>query len=339
MLEKPDLQDERLISSLLNEYALHISELTFLPLGADRHTAVYRAVSEDATPYFVKLRRGAFEETSVVLPKFLSDQGLAHIIAPLATQAATLWANLESFRLTLYPFIDGQSGYEVDLSDRQWRDLGGALRRLHETAPPPTLSSRIQRETYSEQWREAVKTLLEDLGDHNHPDPVTGELLAFLKARRNEILDLVGRAERLAFELNAQPPESVLCHSDIHAGNALVGRNSALYIIDWDTPLFAPKERDLMFIGAGLWGDWRTPQEEERLFYRGYGQTNVDPVALAYYRYERIVQDIAVFCERILSAEEGREDREQSLYYLRSNFRPHSTIAIACASDRIRREG
>src|SRR5262245_25509715 len=69
ILEKPDLQDEKLIACLQDAYGLHAEYITFLPLGADVNTAVYRAVADDTTAYFVKLRRGTFGEMSVALPK------------------------------------------------------------------------------------------------------------------------------------------------------------------------------------------------------------------------------------------------------------------------------
>ena len=75
MLEKPDLQDDKVIACLQVEYGLPVVQIAFLPLGADLNTAVYRAVADDKTPYFCKLRKGVFDETSVVLPKTLSDQG------------------------------------------------------------------------------------------------------------------------------------------------------------------------------------------------------------------------------------------------------------------------
>ena len=201
------------------------------------------------------------------------------------------------------------------------------------------LSRRIQQETYSPQWREIVKTFLERVEDDRFDDPVAVKLAAFLRAKRDEILDLVGRAERLAQALQARSPEFVLCHSDVHAGNILIDADDAFYIVDWDNPILAPKERDLMFIGGGQGFTGHTPQEEETLFYRGYGQTQIDPVALAYYRYERIVQDIAVYCEQIFLTNEGGEDREQSFQYLASNFLPNSTIEIAYKSDKTLREG
>ena len=124
MLEKPEIQDDKIIACLQAEYGLRAAAIAFLPLGADRNTAVYRVTAEDGAAYFLKLRGGVFDETSVALPKFLSDQGIPHIIAPLATVDGKLWANLDAFKVILYPFIAGHNGYEVDLSDRHWIEFG-----------------------------------------------------------------------------------------------------------------------------------------------------------------------------------------------------------------------
>lgn len=74
--------------------------------------------------------------------------------------------------------------------------------------------------------------------------------------------------------------------------------------------------------------------EEEALFYQGYGPTPLDPVALAYYRYERIIEDIAVECRLIFSGAGSDEDRARELRFLMSNFLPNHALAIAYQSDR-----
>lgn len=333
MLEPPALQEEKIRPSLQDEYGLRVVQATFLPLGADLNTAVYRIVTDDGMAYFLKLRSGVFDETSVALPRFLSDQGIEQVLAPLASKTGQLWSDLDPFTVILYPFVDGKDAYEVVLSDRQWGEFGSALKRIHTVEAPPELIRRIRRETFSPHWREIVKTFLLRAEKDVFDDLVAANCAALLKAKRNEILDLVRRAEWLARQLQTRTPEFILCHSDIHAGNILVDVNGALLIVDWDDPILAPKERDLMFIGGGQGFTGRTPQEEETLFYRGYGQTAIDPIALAYYRYERIVQDIAVYCEQLLLTGEGGEDRVQSLKYLASNFLPNGTIAIAYQSD------
>jgi spectinomycin phosphotransferase len=221
----------------------------------------------------------------------------------------------------------------VRLSDRQWVELGATLKSIHAARVPSALGERIRQETYTPRWREIVKTFLECIEDEVFDEPVAVQLAAFLRTKRDEIFDLVWHAEWLAEVLMDREPEFTVCHSDIHAGNVLIDADGAFYVVDWDDPILAPKERDLMYVGGGLMGAGRTPQEEETLFYQGYGQTQIDPIALAYYRYERIVQDIAVYCEQLFLSNEGSQDREQSLRYLKSNFLPHGTIEIAYRSD------
>ena len=100
-------------------------------------------------------------------------------------------------------------------------------------------------------------------------------------------------------------------------------------MIDWDEPVLAAKERDLMFIGGGVGGRWNRPHEAE-LFYRGYGPAEVDPVAIAYYRYERIVQDVVLFCQEILLPGAPAPDRARALVKLAGGFGPGSVTEIAC---------
>jgi len=129
MLTAPDLPDEKIAACVQDAFGLRVAQIAFLPLGADMNTAVYRTVAEDGTPYFVKLRRGDFDEVAVLLPRFLSDRGIEQITAPLATRAGRSWADLAPYKVILYPFIEGRNGYEADLTDQQWVDLGAALRR------------------------------------------------------------------------------------------------------------------------------------------------------------------------------------------------------------------
>lgn len=335
MLEKPDLPDTTISTCLLAAYAIEAAQITFLPLGADPDTAVYRADAQDGTSYFVKLRRGSFDEIAVRFPHWLAIHGFDQIIAPLPTLNGQLWAKLDPFTLILYPFVETRNGYEVRLADHHWHELGAALKRLHTASIPPALTQRLPRETYTPHWRENVRIFLEQARHASFPDPVATQVAAILQSRHAEISALVERTEHLAGLLQQHPPEYVACHADIHGANVLIDANDKLYIVDWDTLLMAPKERDLMYAGGGQFGSRRTPHEEETLFYQGYGASRGDPAALTYYRYERIIQDIAIYCEQLLLSTEGGADREQSLQYLASNFSPNSVLTIARAADQV----
>jgi len=338
MLEKPDLEDEALTAHLQGAYTLPIVRAEFLPLGADPDTAVYRAVAADGTPYFVKLRRGVFDEASVTLPRYLSEHGVEHIIAPLPAKNGQLWTTLSAFTVILYPFVAGKSGYEVPLTKENWRALGSTLRRLHTLNVPPPLLRRVRREGFEANGRDKVKAFLSRLEPTAFADDTARETAAFMQARRADLVGLVRHAERFARTLQGRALEWVVCHADLHAGNLLLD-GTGFYIVDWDDPILAPKERDLMFIGGGQGFAGYTPAEEARLFYEGYGQVQVDPIVLAYYRFERIVQDVAVYCDELTHHSRSSEDREQSLRYLKANFVPGGTVERAYAANATLAEG
>jgi spectinomycin phosphotransferase len=329
MLEKPDVADEQLAACLRNEYGLYIVEIAFLPLGADANTAVYRVIANDGTPYFLKLRSGVFDEMSVAIPRFLSDHGIAQIIAPIETSIGQLSTRLDAFAVILYPFVAGGDGYQ-GLSDAQCVELGRCLNKIHTTTLPHALAERIPRETYTTYWRDRLRQFQIYADETVSADPISAGLATFLKAQHAVISDLVERAEHLAATLQTRPLSYVLCHADIHAGNVLIDGDDKVYIVDWDTLILAPKERDLMFVGAGL--SFCDTPEQSALFYQGYGPTEIDPLALAYYRYERIVQDIAAFCEEIFLAIGGGADRQQALNYLVTQFRPNNVVETALRS-------
>lgn len=333
MLEKPNVPDDQIIACLRHLYGLPITAITFLPLGVDVNAAVYRAGAADGTAYFVKLRRGPFQEAYAHLIRLLADAGIEAIIPPLVTQSGSLWASVSEFQAVVYPFVDGQDGYQHRLSDAHWVELGRALRRIHAVDLPDSLRATIPQEQYPPLWREQTRMFVQQAAAERWPDAAAEQLAALLRERQPEILDLIVRAERLAGALIASPPEPVLCHADIHAGNVLIDAQERLHIVDWDNPILAPKERDLMYAGGAQFGSARTPEAEERLFYQGYGSVAVDARALAYYRCERIIEDIAAYCDAVLLSEDGGADRMQAVVYVRSNFLPGGTLAAAYRGD------
>ena len=87
-----------------------------------------------------------------------------------------------------------------------------------------------------------------------------------------------------------------------------------------------------MFIGGGEGYQPYRAAQEQKLFYQGYGQVEIDPMALAYYRCERAITDISVESERILSETLGRQDRLNAFETLQLYFLPGCTIEMALAT-------
>jgi spectinomycin phosphotransferase len=323
MLEKHALSDHLILSCLNAHYGIEVTTLTFLPLGADMNASVYKAEALDQKSYFIKLKQGHHHDISVEIVELLKSAGVKQIIPPVKTVHGRTTQPIDDFTLIVYPFVDGQDGFHRHLTDDQWIKLGKALKQVHEIEVPKHI--QIRKATYSPKWREIVRSIYAHVEAELIGDEIALKLQKFMRDHMLAIRQLVDRAEQLAEQI--QNPPFVLCHSDIHAGNVLIGKNE-IYIVDWDEPILAPKERDLMFIGGGVGNVWNKPHEE-KLFYQGYGKTEIDSTILAYYRHERIVEDIAIYSQELLLSTKITKDRPEIYNHFIGMFEPQGVVEIA----------
>jgi len=328
---KQAIPDERIIDSLNTNYGIKVVRLTFLPLGADMNASVYKAEADDQS-YFIKLKRGHHHDISATIIALLHDTGIQHIIPPVKTTLGKSIQHIDDCTLIVSPFIEGQDGFNRDLTNDQWTALGTVMKQIHKIDVPPSIERIIRREDYSPKWREAVRSLYTDIESESSDDKIALKLIAFMKKHSIIIHRLVDRAEQLGKQIQNQLPEFVLCHSDIHGGNVLMDGNNIIYMVDWDDPIMAPKERDLMFIGGGVANVWNKPHEEE-FFYKGYGKTEINKTILAYYRHERIVEDIAVLGQQLLLTSVSEQHRAESYKHFIAQFEPQGVVDIAFKTD------
>lgn len=325
--------DQHVVNCLINDYGLEVSNLTLLPLGADINALVYKAQTEDQSSYFVKLKFGRHPNNSAIIIEFLHNAGIQQVIYPFKTIGGQFFQSLEDFTLMIFPFIEGQDGFSQDLTTDQWITLGKTMRKIHDIDVPLSIQTLIRRETYTPQWRETVRSLYSYIEADPMSDEVARELQRFMKQNKLIIQHLVDRAEQLEQQIH-NIHQLVLCHADIHGGNVLIDKNDNIFIVDWDEPVMAPKERDLMFIGGGVANVWNKLEEEE-FFYKGYGKTEVDKTLLAYYRYERILEDIAIYGQQLLLNKEGGQDRKRMYEQFLAQFDPRGVVDIAFNTDKV----
>ena len=96
MLTKPPIADAAIITHLRDAYAIDAADLAFLPIGADADSAVYRATTREGRAYFVKLRRGPFDDLPIRVPWFLHQHGVKHVIPPPAHKGCGLRSRVHS---------------------------------------------------------------------------------------------------------------------------------------------------------------------------------------------------------------------------------------------------
>ncbi|WP_226672043.1 phosphotransferase enzyme family protein [Rossellomorea aquimaris] len=331
MLKQPELEDEKIIDGLKKHYDLDVEEVNFLPIGHDPQAAVYRVEGENGDVFFLKLIRGFFNESGVRITHHLASEGIDEVIPPIPTTTHEPVAQHEGFHWILSPFVKGKTGFETGLSAEQSIRFGHILKSIHSVQIPRDLQEQLRQEDFSGPWCRKVRELDQEMDLDVPRDRVAKKLIEFWKRKRSEILALVERTEELGQRLQGTSSRGfVLCHGDIHPGNVMIDENARLYVVDWDDPVMAPVERDLMFPGVGLGLCFKDERPEHiELFYKGYGEVAIDPVLLAYYRNERVTADIASYGMQLLDERDNLEDRENGLRLLMGQFEVGYEVDVA----------
>ena len=329
MREPPDLAEASIAGSLRTRFGVKVEALLFLPVGNDAASWSYRVEVAGGPDLFLKIRAGGGAMPGAAVPSHLQRHGVANVLAPLPTRAGSPSLPLNRHWLALYPMREASTGTEAGLSPRQWEELGATVARIHGVPLTPELRRLVGVEAFRPSRRELIGGLDDLLSGPGPHDPVTAKLAAFWRERREVILGLVERADRLGGQLATRKFEPVLCHADLHTWNVLVEPGGALWIVDWDEAILAPKERDLMFairgIGSGLVG----PSDTER-FLEGYGSTTIDQDLLVYYRVAWAVMDIAAYGEEVTALPWlGEESRRAAVDGFMILFEPGEIVDIA----------
>src|SRR5437588_10119456 len=109
MREQPKIPEKCLRACLQDHYDLYPVTLEFLPLGLDYQAGVYRVVSEQGTPYLLKVTSRPLYEPGCLVPALLRDQGITSVMAPFPTRNNALWTRAEEWTVIVYPWICGDT--------------------------------------------------------------------------------------------------------------------------------------------------------------------------------------------------------------------------------------
>jgi spectinomycin phosphotransferase len=322
--EPPNLPVELLRACLREQYDLVAATLEFLPRGHDYRAGVYRVVSAQGSAHLLKVTSRPLYEASCVVARYLRDQGITAVVAPVPTTSGSLWTTLAEWTVIVYPFLDGET-HLTGMTDEQWKVVGTIFRRIHQVPLPPAGFESLRKETFDPteymRWVRAFETQHLD-GRHGDNGPAR-DLHASWEAHRATIHTGLAFLETLATALRSRTLRYVICHADLHPANLLRDRAGHVFVIDWDEVMLAPKERDFIFV--------REPQAAA--FWDGYGQQEIDWIALTYFRWERVIQDLIEEAQQVAFRDDvGEDTRAIAARRFEDTFAAGSNVDAASAA-------
>jgi spectinomycin phosphotransferase len=207
----------------------------------------------------------------------------------------------------VYPFHDGESSW-TGITSEHWKIVGTIFQQIHRVRLEPAGFPSLRKETFDPtaytRWVRAFEA--QHLSSRDSGSASQHALRADWLAHQSTIHTAITTLEKLAEVLQKRAGPYVICHADLHASNLIRDQAGHVFVIDWDEVMLAPKERDFIFVG-------QTQADE---FWEGYGQVEIDWVALTYYCWERVVQDLIVCAQNVFSRDDLEEETRADIAQL-----------------------
>ena len=237
-----------LLQHLRASYALPLCAITFLPEGEDSYG--YVVVSETGEKYFAKASTSV-PETCLHYASLLRHQGnIPGVVAPLETLDGKLSIPWHDFRVSLFPFIEGRSRWDLwkigkDFTEAELRQTAVLLATLH-LCTDEIETRHLTTAKYDLPLRNEFYRVLEAPTKEVAPqNRYQKQLLEALAVHRSSILETMERYDELGRSATASQTPFVITHGDPTPGNLILDTEDQLHLIDWDGISLGPAEKDL----------------------------------------------------------------------------------------------
>jgi len=261
MLTAPGgLPPAALAAALERSWGMTVASIAYRPVGWGSHH--WKAVDTSGSRWFVtadELANKRLTDTepltaayarlraSLAVARALRDAGHAFVVAPVPARDSEPLARVNGgFGVAVYPFVDGQSFQWGEFSSPEHRfGVLGLLVAVHTAGVrQPALTDDFAIPHRDELEAMCAGTPVLECGPY-------AQLLARLLTRHAApIQRLLARYDACVLDAHAQPARAVLTHGEPHPGNTMLTAGG-WQLIDWDTVLIAPPERDLWLLDPG----------------------------------------------------------------------------------------
>lgn len=321
-----------LLQHLRTAYAIPLRSITFFPEGEDSYG--YITVSETGEKYFAKASTSV-PNTCLQVASLLRHQcNISGVVAPLETRDGALSIPWQDFQVSLFPFIEGKSRWDLwkigkDFTDTALSQTGALLATIHE-CPDISVSDSLTVTEYDlpalRGWRLESKVLQDSLAIAAYDLPSRQELHTVLKAsekkipaqnqyqkqllerltqHRLEILRTLERYDSLGHSAEALQTPFVITHGDPTPGNLILDTENRLHLIDWDGVCLGPPEKDLVsFTGK------RFEVVLERYLKERQNEVSLHADIFGFYIYEWTLNEIRDYSTKILFKNKDTQQNE-----------------------------
>jgi aminoglycoside phosphotransferase (APT) family kinase protein len=325
-----DLTTDQLVQAMSEHWGLEAAASTYVPLGFGSHH--WEVVADDERWFLtvddLDLKHRTRSDTTgdarrrlqaaLTTARELADNGLSFVVAPLPTAGCDVLVDVaDHFVAALYPYVNGEP--------RHWDDYRTSTERLEVLERVVELhdasNAHAQVDDLAIASLDELDLAIEELGQPWTAGPYGDQARRLLDEHAAPLLRLIESYQRLARQVRAHADRFVVTHGEPHPGNTLV-TDRGIVLIDWDTLLIAPPERDLWIVAGH--------DDQVAAAYTASNGVPVDPAAMACYRLRWDLDEIAGYITLFRRAHTDSADTAESWRNLRHFLQPQGRWPEHC---------
>jgi spectinomycin phosphotransferase/16S rRNA (guanine(1405)-N(7))-methyltransferase len=315
-----DLADAEVAAALIWGWDLDVEGIEHAPVGFVSHHWWVRDASGRrwfATADDLRTRRRHHDEpldapfarlrAALATAASLHGAGLRWVVAPVRSDDGSVVLRLhESFALALHPGVEGETFGWGLYEDAAHRDA--VVDRLVELHAMEGCRDDVMEDDLTVPLADELRTHLDDPGPRWGAGPFAADAWEMVRDHADTVRALLDRYDALV--AGADRTRFVLTHGEPHRGNTMVTPDDGVVLVDWDTVLLAPPERDL----------WRVVGEDPAIRGRYEGRTGValDDALLEAHALRWDLADVAVYVRDLHAPHVDDEDTRTAWAGLRA---------------------
>jgi spectinomycin phosphotransferase/16S rRNA (guanine(1405)-N(7))-methyltransferase len=266
MFTRPDgLADETIAAVLGARWGFEPINLVYQAVGFGSHH--WLAIGQEGEARFLTvddLRKsapstpdgttdGAFARLarSYRTARDLADAGLDFVVAPLASDDGDVLARVDArYSMVVHPYLEGSRAGEYG-EFRSSADRDAVLEcvvALH--AAPPATAPHADVERGFLPGRRELTVALDHVDESWRTGPYGERASLLLRDHARGVRRLLDHYDRLVGAVCADRDRMVVTHGEPHASNVVIDVRGAR-LVDWESALVAPPERDLWVLDPG----------------------------------------------------------------------------------------
>lgn len=240
-----------------------------------------------------------------------TQAGLSFVVAPIPAAYGEVVTRLsDRYSLVVHPYLAGKDAGEDGefTSDDDRRAVVDMLVKVHTAQvghPRP--------DDFVVPKLDAARTMMAATHEQLRTGPYARPAQDLLRANASDLGALIGAYQDLARRVAARPERMVITHGEPHASNVILTSDGPA-LVDWDTALLAPPERDL----------WHVAGTDPSLLDRPAAATGaeIDKEALTLYRLWFDLAEIGEYLTLFRSPHVDTADTSESWKNLKHFLRP-----------------